>query len=269
MMFQVIRPNRYPGRIRLAVFDFDGTVSLLRSGWQQLMVELAMEVVPRLDGENDTEISAIARDLVFRTTGQPAIHQMQAVADLVRARGGTPMEAMSYKRLCLARLSSRVGPRLAAIKMHPEERETWLVPGVLRMLETMHAREVECYLASGSDEVSVRAETAALGIDRFFAGIYGATSNVENSTKAVIIPRIAREHDLGENEWVTFGDGVEEIRLANESGGIAVGIAWSEFHSGLVDPDQCTRLVAAGADVIIKDFRSHDQVISYLFAPAV
>ena len=101
--------------------------------------------------------------------------------------------------------------------------------------------------------------------DKYFVRIYGATQDVEGSTKAAVFKRLVREHELSANQLVTFGDGVEEIRLAKESGGIAVGIARDETVSNTIDPEQSARLIAAGADLIIGDFRVHELVMGYLF----
>ncbi len=265
--FEIVHTNAAPGRVRLALFDFDGTVSLLRSGWQEIMVEVMTGLVPHLDGESDADLATLARELVHRTNGQPTLYQMRALVDLIRARGGTAQDAALYKRLFLERLSERVRPRLDAIQSRSVEPEGWRVPGVKPMLEALRRRSIPCYLASGTDESAVRAETAVLQLEAYFVGVYGASSDVENSTKTAIVRRLVREHDLRAQELVTFGDGVEEIRLAKESGGIAVGLARDESNPEAIDQVQRARLIAAGADVIIADFRAYEQVIKYLFEP--
>ena len=42
-VLEILRPNPAPGRLRFAVFDFDGTLSLLRTGWQRVMADLMVE----------------------------------------------------------------------------------------------------------------------------------------------------------------------------------------------------------------------------------
>jgi phosphoglycolate phosphatase len=265
MIFEIVNLNTMPGRLRVALFDFDGTVSLLRLGWQQIMIQLMTELVPRLDGEGESEISRMAGDLVYRTNGQPTLYQMRALADLMRERGGTPLEAIDYKVLFLDRLSSRVRPRLAAIESHSVGPEAWQVPGVGRMLDLLRARGMPCYLASGTDQSAVRSETSALELAQYFEAIYGATAETEDSTKAAIIKRLVLRHNLEVNELVTFGDGVEEIRLTKQVGGIAVGIARADEDPESIDPVQRERLIASGADLIIGDFRVQDQIMRYLF----
>jgi phosphoglycolate phosphatase len=51
---EILRPNPYPGRLREAVFDFDGTLSLLRAGWQRVMADqmlAALLATPRAESE--------------------------------------------------------------------------------------------------------------------------------------------------------------------------------------------------------------------------
>jgi phosphoglycolate phosphatase len=268
MNFEIVRPNPAPGLVRVALFDFDGTVSLLRMGWQQIMVGLIAEIVPRVDGESSADVLHKARDLVQRTNGLPTLYQMQAMVDLAQNRGGAVHDALTYKRLYLDRLNNRVRPRLAALEAHPEQAEEWQVPGTRQMLMELRRRGVVCFLASGSDQSAVRVETAALGLSHYFVNIFGATTDVEGSTKAALFNRLGREHGLGPGELVIFGDGVEEIRLAKECGRIAVGIARDERDPELIDPNQRARLIATGADVIIRDFREHAWVTKYLFEPA-
>jgi phosphoglycolate phosphatase len=268
MNFEIVSPNPAPGRLKVALFDFDGTVSLLRRGWQQIMVELMAEVVPRMDGEGDADVQRIAGELVHRTNGLPTLFQMQAMVDLVKERGGAAQDAMTYKGLYLRRLNDRVRPRLDAVQSHAIQAEEWQVPGARQMLIEISTRGLVSYLASGSDQNAVTLEMAALGLDKYFAGVYAATADVEGSTKAALFKRLAHRYQLKPNELVVFGDGVEEIRLAKEWGGIAVGIARDDTDPERVDPDQRARLVAMGADVIIRDFREHAQVAKYLFERA-
>lgn len=54
-MIEIIRPFR-PRRIRIVAFDFDGTLSLLRAGWQQIMVDLMFEVLQSIRPESQGEI---------------------------------------------------------------------------------------------------------------------------------------------------------------------------------------------------------------------
>src|SRR5205823_13211692 len=45
--FELLRPDLPRGRFRAAVFDFDGTLSLLREGWPRVMTALMREAAER------------------------------------------------------------------------------------------------------------------------------------------------------------------------------------------------------------------------------
>src|SRR5581483_8032833 len=160
--FQIVHPNPMPGRVRVAVFDFDGTVSLLRTGWQNVMTEMFVELVPRHPNESANDLQAMVRAMIHRTNGQPTIVQMQEIADTIRARGKSPLTANEYKAQFLKRLHLQVEPRLAAIREGNGNVERWRMPGVHALLEMLRARSVPCYIASGTDEQPVRNETEAL-----------------------------------------------------------------------------------------------------------
>ena len=56
---EVLRPDLPRGRFRSVLFDFDGTLSLIREGWPQVMIPM-MTAVLRETGtsESDAELTA-------------------------------------------------------------------------------------------------------------------------------------------------------------------------------------------------------------------
>jgi len=68
---EIIRPNPAPGRLRFAVFDFDGTLSLIREGWQVVMQDLIVEVLRETrSGESGAELRALAFSTRSRGRGR-------------------------------------------------------------------------------------------------------------------------------------------------------------------------------------------------------
>jgi phosphoglycolate phosphatase len=65
---------------------------------------------------------------------------------------------------------------------------------------------------------------------------------------------------------VAFGDGFVEIEDAKSAGGIAVGVASNEATRQGIDTWKRERLIQAGADLIIPDFREQEALIAHLFA---
>jgi len=263
---EIINPHLQRGHIRYALFDFDGTISLIREGWQQVMVPMMVEVLLELKtGETVEELTALVTEFVDRLTGKQTIYQMIQLCEEVRKRGGEPLAPLEYKWMYLDRLWERIRGRVAALKEGRVEPEQMMVPGSLDMLEAMRARGVICYLASGTDEPYVLDEAAALGITPYFAGIYGALDDYQSYSKKMVIERIIRENHLSGSEFAAFGDGFVEIENAKAVGGIAVGVASNEATRCGINEWKRDRLIQAGADLIIPDFREQEQLIAYLF----
>ncbi|HEX9373655.1 MAG TPA: hypothetical protein VF897_21755, partial [Roseiflexaceae bacterium] len=100
-------------RPRLVVFDFDGTLSLVRSGWQAVMRDLMVETLLRTPRrEAPAELERAAGAFIARSTGQPTLDQLAWLADEVERRGGAAAGAEEYKRRFAARLSEQIERRL-------------------------------------------------------------------------------------------------------------------------------------------------------------
>jgi phosphoglycolate phosphatase-like HAD superfamily hydrolase len=256
------------GRIRFALFDFDGTISLIREGWQGVMIPMMVDVLAALGtGESRDDLGAIVRDFVTRLTGKQTIYQTMELADQVRRRGGTPKDPLDYKWDYLHLLWQRIEHRVQGLKEGRYTPQEMTVPGSLEMVAALAQRGVALYLASGTDRQYVLDEAAGLGLVRYFGDrIYGALDDYKSISKAIIIQRILEDNDLHGSELVVFGDGYVEIENAREVGGIAVGVATEEARREGLDEWKRGRLIEAGADLIIPDFREWRRVVSYLWA---
>ena len=255
------------GAIRHALFDFDGTISLIRQGWQDVMIPLMVETLaatPR--HEPMDELSQIATEFVARTTGIQTIYQMIGLCEMVAERGGEPQEAGAYKRVYLERLWARIQGRVAGVKSGRLTPDELTVPGALELLPALARRGITCYLASGTDRPYVVDEATALGVAGFFTGgIHGALEAHETYSKAMVIDDILRGNGLSGEALAVFGDGYVEIENARAVGGIAVGVASDEARREGIDAWKRDRLIAAGADMIVPDFREHGRLLAYLF----
>ena len=131
----------------------------------------------------------------------------------------------------------------------------------------MRARGVDLYLASGTDEEYVREEVALLGLDVFFRGeVYGAVADYKSSSKRLIIQRILSGNDIDGSVLIGFGDGYVEIENVKLVGGTGVAVATDEaVLSGRPDPWKRERLIQAGADFVIPDFRDCEVLFRHLW----
>jgi phosphoglycolate phosphatase-like HAD superfamily hydrolase len=146
-----------------------------------------------------------------------------------------------------------------------------VVPGAFEILENLSQRGLSCYLASGTDQPYVLDEAGALGLSPYFdhgveRHIYGALDEYKRFSKAQVIQGILQANDLRGEQLLAFGDGFVEIEECKAVGGIAVGVATDEVRRQGVDPWKRERLIQAGADVIIPDFREQDLLLEYLLA---
>src|SRR5471032_2400132 len=109
---EILRPDLPRGRFRFVVFDFDGTLSLIREGWPQVMIPMMVEFL-RTTGtaEDDATLTAHVEDFVMRLNGRQTIYQMMHLADEVKKRGGQPLEPLAYKHRYHDRLMQRIQGR--------------------------------------------------------------------------------------------------------------------------------------------------------------
>src|SRR5690606_21931111 len=114
-------------------------------------------------------------------------------------------------------------------------------------------------------EADVVAEAHALGYAGLFEGrIYGAVGDINVEAKQVVLTRLIKEQGLAGPELVTFGDGPVEIRLTHRAGGIAVGVASDEIRRFGLNPVKRSRLIRAGADLIVPDYGELRQLLEIL-----
>jgi len=253
------------------LFDFDGTLSLIRQGWPEIMVPMFVEMLPRRPGDTDAALYRLATDDIMRLNGKQTIYQMIQLAERITERGGTPREPLWYKHEYLKRLEARVGDRTAALAGGAVLPDTHLVHAARPLLEHLHNRGLKLVLASGTDEDAVKREADLLDISRYFAPhIYGALDDYKQFSKKMIIDRILRENAIAGSQLLAFGDGYVEIENTKQVGGFAVAVASDEANngSGRVDPWKRERLLGVGADAVIPDFRDAIALVDELiFSP--
>jgi len=81
-----------------------------------------------------------------------------------------------------------------------------------------------------------------------------------------VIQEMLRTHSLRGEQLLVFGDGFVEIEEANKVGGIAVGVASDEVKRRGINQWKRSRLIQAGASIIIPDFREQAILLDYLCA---
>lgn len=255
------------GHIKHALIDFDGTISVIRQGWEDVMIPMMIEMI--CDGNKPTpEIEHEVKEYVDYSTGMLTIKQMEWLSEKVRQYGVSKQtkDPYEYKRIYNKRLLDHIEDRLTSLERGIFEPDDFMILGSRSFLRSLKDKGVVLYLASGTDHEYVLREAGALKIDDLFnGGIYGALDFTESHDKEKIIQRIMEKYELRGNEFLVVGDGPVEIRNAKAKKAIALGVASDEIKRHGLNSNKRKRLIEAGADIIISDFENHISLIKYLF----
>ncbi len=253
---------------RHVLFDFDGTLSLIREGWPEVMVPMMVEILAATGTDESAEqLRQIAMRFVMELTGKQTIYQMIRLVEEIGRRGGEAEDPAVYKQMYHDRLMERIVGRREALRSGEVRPEEMLVPYSLDLLEEFRRREVAIYLASGTDEQYVREEVSLLGLDQYFGRhVYGARDDYKSFSKAKVIERILSENHVEGELLLGFGDGYVEIQDVKSFGGTAVGVASNESaRDGKPDQWKRDRLIGVGADIIIPDFHDWQALVAHLW----
>ena len=264
---EIVKTNYPRGPFRCAIFDFDGTLSLLRGNWQGLMVPMMVETLLATgSGESRPLLTAIVEEFVTRLTGQPTLVQMQALADEVVKRGRPRSDPQIHLARYLDQLLSRTEARIEAVETKNAPIDEFLVPGSLALVQRLHVAGWILAIASGTDLPHVLREAGVLQIDRYFAPrIFGPATNSTPFSKERVLRQLMAERGLVGSEIVAIGDGPAEILAVKVVGGLAIGVASDEVHrSGSLNPLKYEHLAAAGAHAIIPDYQDLPSVLQLL-----
>jgi phosphoglycolate phosphatase-like HAD superfamily hydrolase len=204
------------------------------------------------------------------TTGVQTLVQMHGLADMVREFGIVPAaevkDPQGYKELYNRELLEMVSGRIDKLRRGELCVQDFTMKGAVPLLKALHAAGVKLHLASGTDQHDLAAEADALGHASLFEGrIHGAVGDVNIEAKTVVLEKILSEIGAsGERTLVTFGDGPVEIRETRRRGGTTVGVASDELRRFGWNMRKRTRLVRAGADIVVPDFSQWQALLRLL-----
>src|SRR3989442_15177544 len=159
-MVEHLHPGVSAKHARVCLFDFDGTISLIRSGWMDVMIPMMVGVLLDLKtGETAEQLRTVVEDYVARLTGKQTMYQMVEFAEQIRARGGSPLDPLEYKKMYLDRLHERIRYRLEELREARVSPEKYLVPGSRELIEGLKDRRLKLYLATRTGQEYMREET--------------------------------------------------------------------------------------------------------------
>lgn len=257
-------PNR-THRPRVAVFDFDGTVSLIREGWSRLMAHVGRDVLLKQNLKCDESQILKFEDQMLRLSGRPSMIQMQKLADELKLLGATPPTAEQLHDDFLSRLYTQIDQRKKDLANGSVKPNSWTVPGTHELLNELRNRKIELYLVSGTDRESVVEESALLKLtDYFGTRVFAPTADTPGFHKRDAFTQIIAEQKIQPQEMISFGDGFSETVEAKKIGSCAVGVASVEVGKTGPNLHKMQLLSEWGADPIIPDYSRTDVLLTQL-----
>lgn len=251
---------------RSVLLDWDGTISLIREGWQDIMEAMMVEELLNLNtGESEDELKKLVAGYIDELTGKQTIYQMLRLCEELNKRKGKPEDAAAYSRKYKQLLKEHIGRRIEMLLSGEVQPANLMLPGILDLLENLSQRGMVLYLASGTDHENVLHETRLLGVSGYFGErIFGARDQYHTFSKAMVVQHILKVEGITGTKLIGFGDGTVEIEDVKAVGGTAIGVAFNEASGEGIDLRKRDRLIKAGADFIIPDFREQDILITCL-----
>jgi rfaE bifunctional protein kinase chain/domain len=272
---EIIRKWPQDLRISHAIFDHDGTVSTLREGWELIMAPMMVKaVLGKKFSDADEALYHKAeeriREFIDKTTGIQTLMQMKILIDVIREFGCVDekdiLDEHGYKKIYNDELMIVVKGREEKLKRGELSVNDLTLKNAVPLLEKLRSAGVKLYLASGTDEEDVKNEAEVLGYASLFdGGIFGAVGDVNKEAKKIVLDRIIdmiSGSDKG--QIATFGDGPVEIRETRKRGGLTIGVASNEVKRYGLNSVKRTRLIKAGADILVPDFSQLNELLGLL-----
>ncbi|MDR2439057.1 MAG: haloacid dehalogenase-like hydrolase [Planctomycetaceae bacterium] len=264
---EIIHCERPVVQPKAVMFDFDGTISVIRAGWHPVLIELFLKYfreTPKGKLLSEIELEQIAKNNIEINIGKQPIYQFYSLVQVIRELGGISLEAEDYLKEYYQFLFGIVRQRHEQLQNGLDPQEL-MVPGTLVLLEMFRCYGLKLYLVSGTEEEFVRQDVKLLGLaDYFDGGIYGGQKDPATFSKAMIVAKILKENNFTGTELIGFGDGHTETYEVKKVGGFAVGVASNETVRQGIDLWKREQLIRAGADWIIPDYTDIVQIESKL-----
>ncbi len=264
--FEIVNPKVRGGGYRAVVFDFDGTISLLREGWARIMAELGRERLREqsLVRELDAALLAYLEREMLLLSGKPSIFQMRRLAEEIAARGGAAPDPDALLAEFLRRLLANIQSRIDDLKSGKCSPADWTVPGTHALLDELQRRGVTLVLASGTDRGFVEHDLQLLDLARYFGDrVFAPANNTPTFSKRDVIEGLVRDGIPGER-LLGFGDGYSETVEMKRIGGAAIGVASVEPPHVGVNAMKRAMLIELGADLIVPDYREFGALVEWL-----
>jgi phosphoglycolate phosphatase-like HAD superfamily hydrolase len=254
--------------VKAVIFDFDGTISTLRHGWEDIMESFMVEMITG-PGQADESLVQEVKTYINESTGIQTIYQMQWLEDEVRRRGlhTNIQDAWWYKSEYNKRLLNMVNTRVKDLKDKKKVPEDFLIKGAREFIHYLHSQGLALYVASGTDHGDVVRELTALGLHNYFTEIVGAREREIACSKEAVLRLLMETKGLKGEELLVIGDGKVEIALGIDVGALTLGVASDEIKREGINSSKRHRLIMAGVDIIVGDFLCRHDLYPLLVKP--
>jgi phosphoglycolate phosphatase-like HAD superfamily hydrolase len=195
---------------------------------------------------------------------------MEGLIDIINEFNFVPkhqvLDKFGYKEIFNVALMEMVNKRIQKLNRKELDIQDFALKGAIEFLKYLSQKGITLYLASGTDNDDVITEAKAMGYAHLFnGGIYGAIGDITKFSKKMVMEKIINDNNLSGTELITFGDGPVEMRECRKVGGIAVGIASDEIRRHGLSIEKRTRLIKAGAHIVIPDLSQREILSELLF----
>lgn len=259
--------------ITTILFDFDGTLSTLRAGWEEVMAPFMKACITGgipLSEEEDAILDQEIARYIDESTGIQTIYQMRWLAETVKRKGWNHQvhDEWTYKAEYNRRLLQQVSDKVNVLEQGQRQADDFLIKGSVSFLTVLQDRGIRMFVASGTDHPDVVKECRLLGLFHFFEHVEGAPVGKAACSKEKVMTDLMRQHGLSGNQIAVIGDGKVEIGLAKERHSLAIGLASNEVTREGINPVKEKRLLLAGADWIRGDFTNTQAWMEVLGLPS-
>ncbi len=256
-------------KVKVVLFDFDGTLSTLRAGWEEVMIPFMQESIVGECQLSIAEMQMLQDEIeayIDQSTGIQTVYQMRWLVNKIQESGwnATVLDEWGYKAEYNRQLLLNVQKKIQQLESGDMQPENYLMKGSLAFLRTLSGLGVEMFVASGTDHPDVVREAGVLQVDSFFKDIAGAPVSHAECSKEKVMKALMETKNLKGNEFAVIGDGKVEIQLAKEYGSLAFGLASDENRREGINPVKEKRLSNAGADHIAGDFQNQAEWLGWL-----
>lgn len=249
-------------RKKYVVFDFDGTISTLRYGWEGIMQPLMLEKICP-EGTYSRELIRRVEEYIDASTGIQTAYQMQWLAKEVEKATGKSEDVWYYKECYNQKILEMVARKKRTVLEGNASTEDFLIKGAEDFLKELRKNGCRLFLASGTDDADVKAEAHFLKMDGYFEEIKGAPAGMFGCSKEKVIGQLMEQAGEGA-DIVVIGDGKVEIQLGKSAGALTLGIASDEEARQGINPHKKARLEKAGADRIVGDFGDTEKLVRFV-----